>query len=85
MISHRFESVKNKLLKAKIALEDAVWELTEQVQPFFPDEITLLYQPSDGFVFIREQDSCQDAVLNICMDEVFDNISKNPKHYFENK
>jgi hypothetical protein len=76
-------SQANKAISNLKAKEDA---LANIFQPYFNDEISVLYQESDGFVVLHNTD-CENenyANLNPGVKEVFENIQSD-KNYYKNK
>ena len=80
-----FKKLLSKAQKAEGKLNTACSNLETFFEPFFPGEISVLYQPSDGFVVLYDIEKsvmCKDADKNEGVREVFENISLNPRHYF---
>ena len=73
---------KAYIAESKLNAECAGLELL--FRPYFTDEITVLYQPSDGFVILHDIDipmGEMNGYKNTGVIEAFDYISKNPKHF----
>jgi hypothetical protein len=72
------------LLKKAISYEGKMQvtagELALEFQPFFPVEISVEYQPGDGFVIVGEN-AAHKAPFNIPVLDAFENIKKNHKFY----
>lgn len=69
---------------AKAAREELVAatnHLATIFQPYFDDEITVDYQPSDGLVIIVTFEGDWGNVTNITLGEAKEEIERNPKYY----
>lgn len=79
----------NKLLKnaenALSKLQSKQDDLCIFFQPYFDEEISVLYQDSDGFVILHNQDFIDKSRsnLNTPVKEVFENIKKD-KNFYKN-
>ena len=83
MDERRYNTLKNNCKKAENKLDSAVGALAKELQPYFKDEISVFYQPSDGFVVLVLNDTptYEEAPPNLPIDEVFKTINKDPKFY----
>lgn len=82
----KFNKLLNQAKKAIIQLKSKEDSLAELFQPYFDDEISVLYQESDGFVVLHNTD-CEDknySNLNPGIKEVFENIQKD-KNFYKNR
>ena len=70
----------NKLLKkadaGRATMESACGQIASTLQPFFSDEISVDFQPGDGFVVIWENESGKFAPHNIPVGDVISKIKK---------
>jgi hypothetical protein len=70
----------NKLLKdaekARSKMESACGQIASNLQPFFDEEISVDFQPGDGFVVIWENESKHFAPHNIPVEDVVNKIKK---------
>ena len=78
-----YNTLKKKCINAESRLNLATESLAEKLQPYFKDEIDVLYQPSDGFVVLVLNDvpSHEEAPPNLPIDEVFKTITDKPDFY----
>jgi hypothetical protein len=82
MNKKKYEILKKRCNIAESDLNTATGRMEAEMQPFFKSEITVLFQPSDGFVvLVLDTDSIGNAPSNLGIDEVFKTISENPKFY----
>lgn len=80
-----FKKLLSKAHKAESKLNAACSDLETFFSPYFPGEISVLYQPSDGFVVLYDIEKSvmeNEADKNEGVMEVFENILQNPRHYF---
>lgn len=49
-------------------------------QPYFKYDISVMHRVGDGFVVIYDEDN-EDVPVNIEVQEVFDQITKDPEYY----
>ena len=75
--------IKGKLKKAHTGLgilNSACGSIAEELQPFFGHEISVEFQPSDGFVVIWEaNDGC--APHNVPVMDAVEKIKNNPNTF----
>ena len=80
-----FKKLIAKAQKAEGKLNTACSNLETFFEPFFPGQISVFYQPSDGFVVLYDIEKSvmeNEADKNEGVREVFENISLNSRHYF---
>ena len=80
-----FKKLLSNAHKAEAKLNTACSNLEKFFEPFFPGEISVLYQPSDGFVVLYDIEKSvmgNEADKNEGVKQVFENILLNPRHYF---
>jgi len=70
MDTRTFQTALRRARKAERELHTQCSILTEMLQPFFSEEISVLFQPSDGIVVLHD-----DANLNTQIEEVFNEIT----------
>lgn len=77
---YKMKEIKKLLKKAenaKAKMDGACGEIANSLQPFFTSEISVDFQPSDGFVVIWE-DGAFTAPNNLPVEEVLSAIKKDP-------
>ena len=78
----KYDILKKRCQKAENELNSATERMALEMQPYFKSEITVFYQPSDGFVIlVLDTDVTSKAPSNLGIDEVFETITENPKFY----
>lgn len=78
----KYEALKKICNRAENNLTAATDRLAMEMQPYFKSEITVFYQPSDGFVVLPlDTDTAGRAPSNLGIDEVFETICKDPEFY----
>jgi len=81
-----FYRLLNQAQKAVNNLKSKEDNLSIFFQPYFDEEIFVLYQESDGFVILHNTDIDIPIYsnLNTGVNEAFENIMKNPNFYRKN-
>lgn len=79
----KFNNLIKKANKAIYELKAKEDDLLMFFQPYFDEEIGVLYQESDGFVILYNRDIEDQAYsnLNIGIEEAFENIQKDVSFY----
>ena len=88
MDKKKFSAALKKAQKCESMLKHACSDLEFIFQPYFSDEISVLYQPADGFVILHDTDmACgwECGNKNTGVKEAFECIQENPKHYIRTK
>jgi len=78
-----FKKALKKAEKAEIQLNSACGDMAIILQPYFPDEISVLYQEADGFVVLHNTDTQGlQSNLNTPVIEVVENVKEDKRFYF---
>lgn len=75
-----FNKTVKKANKALGELNNYCGSLSMMFQPYFNEEISVMYQMGDGFVVVYETD-CFSAPKNDPIEEVFNNIKSDKNFY----
>lgn len=83
MDKKEFEKLKNQAFKAITNLKSKEDKLASFFQPYFDDDISVLYQESDGFVVLHDTENSDkfQRNKNSGIKEVFENITKDSNYY----
>lgn len=83
MEKKEFEKLKNQAHKAISNLKSKEDDLLMFFQPYFYEEISVLYQESDGFMVLHDVDNSDkyQQNKNSGISEVFQNIQKDENYY----
>ena len=86
-MKRKFKTLLNNAQKAIIQLKSKEDDLLMFLQPYFNEEIAVLYQEADGFVVLynRDIEDKSYANLNSGVEEVFKNIQKDENFYKKRK
>lgn len=78
----KIKELHKKAHKLESQLKSVCDSIAKEFQPFFPDDIDVFYQPSDGFVILHNIDSQTNySNRNTSINEVIENIIKNKDYY----
>ncbi len=75
--------IKKKLVqagKARLTMAFYCEELAEMLQPYFPTDIWVTHQPSDGFVIVTKKEG-DEIDWNISIVYAIEKIKKDESHY----
>lgn len=83
MEKRKFNSTLRRAIRLENQLNGACDDLADMFQPYFDDDISVLYQSSDGFVILHnlDVDDKSNTNLNTGVKEAFDIISKDENHF----
>lgn len=84
MEKRKFIDALKRAYRCEANLKNACADLEIMFQPYFSDEISVLFQPSDGFVILHDTDidmGQERGNKNTGVEEAFEYIQENPKHY----
>jgi hypothetical protein len=86
-MKRKFNALLNNAKKAIMKLKSKEDDLLMFLQPYFNEEIAVLYQESDGFVvlFNMDNEDRNHSNLNSGVEEVFENIQKDKNFYKKQK
>lgn len=86
-MKRKFKTLLNNAQKAIMKLKSKEDDLLMFLQPYFDEEIAVLYQESDGFVVLYNRDIEDKSYsnLNSGVEEVFENIQKDENFYKNRK
>ena len=76
----KYDILKKRCMRAESNLTMATERMALELQPYFNEEINVLYQISDGFVVLLVHSEGAD---NLPIDEVFKTINKHPRFYLD--
>ena len=86
MTNKEFQSALKKAYKCEQKLKSACVDLENIFQPYFNDEITVLYQNSDGFVILHDTELSlgrENGYKNTEVKHAFELIKNDKKHFLK--